>query len=218
MIVPYIKKNYSGMLEVYMPFELPPLPYEYNALEPHIDETTLHLHHDKHHKAYVDGLNNAEAKLAEAREKGDFALIKHWARELAFHGSGHILHTLYWNKMAPTGKGGGGKPDGALLRQLEKDFGSYELFAKQFSAAAVAVEGSGWAILVYSPLAKKLEILTAEKHQDLTQWGAIPLLTVDVWEHAYYVKYQNRRADYLAAWWNVVNWPEVARRFGELDK
>jgi superoxide dismutase, Fe-Mn family len=201
-----------------MTYELPVLPYDYTALEPFIDEVTLHLHHDKHHKAYVDGLNNAEAKLAEAREKSDFALIKHWARELAFHGSGHILHSLYWSKMAPAGKGGGGKPDGILQKQIEKDFGAYEKFTQQFSAAAIAVEGSGWAVLVFSPLAKKLEILTAEKHQDLTQWGSIPLLTVDVWEHAYYVKYQNRRAEYVAAWWNLVNWPGVAERFSELEK
>jgi superoxide dismutase, Fe-Mn family len=197
-----------------MPYELPPLAYPYTALEPYIDEPTLHLHHDKHHKAYVDGLNNAEAKLAEARQKADFALIKHWARELAFHGSGHILHSLYWATMAPSGKGGGGQPEGALLRQLESDFGSYESFTKQFSAAAAAVEGSGWAVLALSPLAKKLEILTAEKHQDLTQWGCIPVLTVDVWEHAYYLKYQNRRTDYIAAWWNLVNWSEVANRLG----
>jgi Fe-Mn family superoxide dismutase len=195
-----------------MPYDLSPLPYEYNALEPYIDEQTLRLHHDKHHKAYVDGLNNAEAKLAEAREKGDFALIKHWARELAFHGSGHVLHSLYWATMAPPAKGGGGKPEKELLRQIESDFGSYEAFAKQFGAAAMAVEGSGWAILVLSPLGRKLEILTAEKHQDLTQWGAIPILTVDVWEHAYYLKYQNRRLDYVTAWWNVVNWNEVSNR------
>jgi superoxide dismutase, Fe-Mn family len=198
-----------------MTYELPPLPYAYTALEPFIDEATLHLHHDKHHKAYIDGLNNAEAKLAEAREKGDFGLVKHWTRELAFHGSGHILHTLYWNTMAAASAGGGGKPTGALLTQIEKDFGTFESFAKQFSAAAVAVEGSGWAVLVASPLAKKLEILVAEKHQDLTQWGAIPLVTVDVWEHAYYLKYQNKRADYVAAWWNVVNWAEVAKRFSQ---
>jgi Fe-Mn family superoxide dismutase len=195
-----------------MTYELSPLPYDYNALEPYIDEQTLHLHHDKHHKAYVDGLNNAEAKLLDARAKGDFALIKHWARELAFHGSGHILHSLYWSTMATNGKGGGGSPEGGLRKQLESDFGSFDMFARQFTAAAAAVEGSGWAILALSPLGKKLEILTAEKHQDLTQWGAIPILTVDVWEHAYYLKYQNRRADYIAAWWNVVNWTEVASR------
>lgn len=195
-----------------MPYELVALPYPYDALEPHIDEQTLHLHHDKHHKAYVDGLNNAEAKLKEAREKGDYSGVKHFSRELAFHGSGHILHTLYWENMSPAGKGGGGSPEGELLRQLEGDFGSYEVFQKQFSAAAVAVEGSGWAVLVLSPLSRKLEILTAEKHQNLTQWGAIPVLTVDVWEHAYYLKYQNRRAEYVNAWWNVVNWKEVTRR------
>jgi superoxide dismutase, Fe-Mn family len=200
-----------------MPHELPALPYEYNALEPHIDEQTLRLHHDKHHKAYVDGLNNAETKLQEAREKADFALAKHWTRELAFHGSGHVLHSLYWSVMAPSGKGGGGKPDVEFLRRLETDFGSFEIFYKQFSATAFAVEGSGWAILAASPLAKKLEILTAEKHQDLTQWGCIPILAVDVWEHAYYLKYQNRRADYIAAWWNVINWPEVARRWAALN-
>jgi superoxide dismutase, Fe-Mn family len=194
-----------------MPYELSPLPYPYDALEPHIDEQTLHLHHDKHHKAYIDGLNNAEAKLGEAREKADFALVKHWERELAFHGSGHILHSLYWSTMAPTGKGGG-QPDGELLRQLAADFGSFDLFAKQFGAAAAAVEGSGWAVLALSPLGKKLEILTAEKHQNLTQWGCMPILTIDVWEHAYYLKYQNRRADYIAAWWNVVNWQEAAAR------
>lgn len=202
-----------------MSYELPQLPYEYNALEPHIDEPTLHLHHDKHHKAYVDGLNNAESKLADAREKGDFSGVKHWSRELAFHGSGHILHSLYWVTMAPAGKGGGGKPSDGLMRQLESDFGSYDNFSKQFTAAAIAVEGSGWALLVLSPLGRKLEILTAEKHQDLAQWGATPILTVDVWEHAYYLKYQNRRADYIAAWWNVVNWLEVAKRLStELGK
>jgi superoxide dismutase, Fe-Mn family len=195
-----------------MPYELPPLPYEYNALEPFIDEQTLHLHHDKHHKAYVDGLNNAEAKLAEAREKGEYSGVKHWSRELAFHGSGHILHSLYWQTMAPAGKGGGGKPEGEVLRQIDSSFGSWDAFSKQFSASAAAVEGSGWAVLVISPLGKKLEILTAEKHQDLTQWGAVPILTVDVWEHAYYLKYQNRRADYITAWWNIVNWTEVGKR------
>jgi Fe-Mn family superoxide dismutase len=194
-----------------MPYELSPLPYPYNALEPHIDEQTVQLHHDKHHKAYVDGLNNAEAKLAEAREKADFALVKHWSRELAFHGSGHILHSLYWSTMAPTGKGGG-QPDGELLRQIASDFGSFETFAKQFSAAAAAVEGSGWAVLALSPLGKKLEILIAEKHQNLTQWGSVPILTIDVWEHAYYLKYQNRRADYIAAWWNLANWQEASSR------
>lgn len=190
-------------------YELPPLPYPYNALEPYIDEQTMHLHHDLHHKAYVDGLNNAVAKMAEAREKGDFALIKHWEREAAFHGSGHFLHSVFWTNMAPKA---GGTATGPVANQIKKDFSSYEAFKKQFSAAAVAVEGSGWAILVWQPQGQKLEILTAEKHQNLTQWGVVPLLVLDVWEHAYYLKYQNKRAAYVDAWWNTVNWKDVNDR------
>ncbi|KTE92520.1 superoxide dismutase [Desulfitobacterium hafniense] len=193
-----------------MPYQLPELPYAYDALEPHYDEATVRLHHDIHHKGYVDGLNNAEAKLAEAREKGDFGLVKHWERELAFHGSGHLLHTLFWTNMTPDG---GGTPAGSLGERISQDFGSFEAFKKQFSAAAVAVEGSGWAVLVWNPEFKKLEILQAEKHQNLTQWGAVPLLTVDVWEHAYYLKYQNKRAAWVETWWNLVNWADVSQRF-----
>jgi len=190
--------------------ELPELPYAYNALEPHYDEQTVRLHHDAHHKAYVDGLNNAEAKLAEAREKGDFALVKHWERELAFQGSGHLLHTLFWDNIKP---GGGGPATGKVAEWIDREFGGFEVFKKQFSAAAVAVEGSGWALLCWNPAFKKLEILTAEKHQNLTQWGVIPLLVVDIWEHAYYLKYQNKRAAFVEAWWNLVNWDDVNSRF-----
>ncbi|MCL5676939.1 MAG: superoxide dismutase [Firmicutes bacterium] len=190
-------------------YELPPLPYPYGALEPYIDEQTMHLHHDLRYKAYVDGLNNAVAKMAEAREKGDFALIKHWEREAAFHGSGHFLHSVFWTNMAPNA---GGAATGPVADQIKKDFASYEAFKKQFSAAAAAVEGSGWAILVWQPQGRRLEILTAEKHQNLTQWGVVPLLALDVWEHAYYLKYQNKRAAYVDAWWNTVNWKDVNDR------
>jgi Fe-Mn family superoxide dismutase len=196
-----------------MTHELPPLPYAYNALEPHIDEQTMHLHHDIHHKGYVDGLNTAEKKLAEARAAGDYALVKHWSRELAFHGSGHFMHSLFWPNMAPAGKGGGGEPAGALAEQIKKDLGSFDAFKKQYSAAAVAVEGSGWAVLAWQPQGNQLVILQSEKHQQLTQWGVVPLLVLDVWEHAYYLKYQNKRAAYVEAWWNVVNWADVADRF-----
>lgn len=192
-----------------MKHELPVLPYDYNALEPYYDEQTVRLHHDAHHKAYVDGLNNAEAKLAEAREKGDFALVKHWERELAFHGSGHILHNLFWTNMKPNG---GGPATGQVAEEINKFFGNFETFKKQFSAAAVAVEGSGWTLLCYNPIFNKLEILTAEKHQNLTQWGVVPLLALDLWEHAYYLKYQNKRAAFVEAWWNLVNWDDVNNR------
>ncbi len=190
-------------------YQLPELPYAYNALEPYYDEQTVKLHHDAHHKAYVDGLNNADAKLAEAREKGDFSLVKHWERELAFHGSGHILHALFWESMKPDG---GGPATGKIAEMIDRDFGGFENFKKQFSAAAVAVEGSGWALLCCSPALGKLEILTAEKHQDLTMWGAQPILALDVWEHAYYLKYQNKRAAWVEAWWNLVDWDGVNDR------
>lgn len=189
---------------------LPPLPYPYDALEPHIDEKTMRLHHDKHHKSYVDGLNQAEKKLEEARKTNDFALVKHWSRELAFHGAGHYLHTLFWTTMSPRG---GGMPGGAIAGQIQRDFGSFDAFKKHFSEAADKVEGSGWAILVWAPRAGHLEILQAEKHQNLSQWDVIPLLPLDVWEHAYYLKHQNERRKYIDDWWNVVNWPAVDRRF-----
>ena len=192
--------------------ELPPLPYAYNALEPHYDEQTVRLHHDAHHKAYVDGLNNAEARLAEARAKSDFSLVKHWERELAFHGSGALLHKFFWENMKPNG---GGPATGDIAAQIKEDFGDYESFKKQFTAAAVAVEGSGWAILTWNNNFNKLEILTAEKHQNLTQWGSVPLLIVDVWEHAYYLKYQNKRAAWVEAWWNLVNWEDINGKFME---
>lgn len=193
--------------------ELPPLPYAYDALEPHIDEQTMRLHHDKHHLGYVNGLNKAEEKLAEARAAGDFAMVKHWSREAAFHGSGHFLHAIFWPNMAPAGNGGGGAPSGALAEQINKDFGSVEAFKAHFSAAANAVEGSGWALLVWQPVGERLEVLQSEKHHNLTQWGVVPLLVLDVWEHAYYLKYQNNRGAYVEAFWNVVNWSDVAERF-----
>ena len=188
---------------------LPALPYDYNALEPHIDEQTMRLHHDKHHAAYVKGLNDSLAKLKTARESGDFGLVQTFSGKVAFNGSGHILHTIFWKNMSQTG---GGKPTGALAKAIEDNFGSYEGFKGHFSAAAVQVEGSGWGVLAYEPLGKKLMVLQAEKHQNLTAWGVTPLLVVDVWEHAYYLKYQNRRADYVSAFFNVISWSDVAGR------
>ena len=192
-----------------MAHTLPQLPYEYNALEPYYDEVTVKIHHDLHHKAYVDGLNNAELKIEEARKSGDYTLIKHYERELAFHGAGHILHTLFWENMMANG----GEAKDEILNQINNDFGSYDSFKKEFSAAAVAVEGSGWCILCWNCMFSKLVILTAEKHQDLTQWAVKPILILDVWEHAYYLKYQNKRAAFVEAWWNIVNWNVVNERF-----
>ena len=195
-----------------MAHELAPLPYAYDALEPYIDEQTMRLHHDIHHAGYVAGLNNAEAKLAAAREAGDFALVKHWSREAAFHGSGHLLHSIFWPNMIAASEAKAA-PGGALAEAIARDFGSFEAFKAQFIAAAIAVEGSGWGILAYRPADDALVVLTAEKHQNLTQWGVIPLLVLDVWEHAYYLKYQNRRGEYVKSFFNIINWDDVAARY-----
>lgn len=195
-----------------MAHKLPPLPYAYDALEPTIDEQTMKLHHDIHHNGYVKGLNNAEARLADARAAGDFALVKHWEREAAFHGSGHLLHSIFWPNMIAASEAKAA-PDGALAKAINRDFGSFEAFKAQFVAASTAVEGSGWGILAYRPADGKLVVLTAEKHQNLTQWGVAPLLVLDVWEHAYYLKYQNRRGEYVKNFFNIVNWDDVAARF-----
>jgi Fe-Mn family superoxide dismutase len=191
-------------------FVLPDLPYPYEALEPYIDKETMRLHHDIHHAGYVKGLNTAMSMLDEARKSGDTALIKHWSRELAFHGSGHFLHSIFWKNMSPNG---GGKPSGSLAAMIERAFGGFDAFKIHFSAAASSVEGSGWGILGYHPSADKLLILQAEKHQDLTAQGVIPLLVLDVWEHAYYLKYQNMHGDYVNAFFHVINWADVAERF-----
>ncbi|MFA6234588.1 MAG: superoxide dismutase [Bacteroidota bacterium] len=192
-------------------YTLSPLPYASNALEPYIDEQTMRLHHDVHHAGYVKGLNAAMAGMSDARAKGDYALIDRHAQKAAFNGSGHILHEIFWQNMAAPGTGG--KPAGALLKQIDTDFGSVTAMNAQFAATAKSVEGSGWGILAWEPLGRRLVVLQAEKHQNLTQWGAIPLLVVDVWEHAYYLKYQNKRGDYVDNFAKIVNWTNVTNRF-----
>ena len=194
-------------------YTLPPLPYAYDALEPYIDAQTMQLHHDKHHQGYVDGANKAQQVLAAARDSGDYALIDHWEKKLAFHTSGHALHSVFWPNMAPEKKTG--KPSHELSKSLDTAFGTRDKFQAQMTAAAVAVEGSGWGILGYNPLNQSLVVLQAENHQKQCIWSVVPILVVDVWEHAYYLRYQNKRADYVKAWWNVVNWDDVSRRFDD---
>ncbi len=190
--------------------QLPPLPYDYSALEPVISSETLRIHHDKHHKAYVDDLNKAEIALADVRKRNDYSYIKYWENELAFSGSGHILHSIYWTIMAPEGMGG--QPYSHTMNQINCYFGSFNAFKNQFINAAGKVEGSGWGILTWQPTWKRLEILQAEKHQNLTQWSGIPILVCDVWEHAYYLDYRNERQKYIDSWWKLINWYEVERR------
>lgn len=190
---------------------LPRLPYSYNALEPVISARLLQIHHSQHHQAYVDGLNKAEAKLAEARQRRDFSLVKHWEREIAFHGSGHILHSIYWTSMAPVGNRWE-TPGAQIIGYINGYFGSFSAFQEQFSEAAKNVEGSGWTLLAWQPGWGRLEILTIEKHQNFFQAGSIPLLVMDVWEHAYYLDYQSKRKDYIRSWWQIANWGEAERR------
>jgi Fe-Mn family superoxide dismutase len=198
-------------------YVLPPLPYGYEALEPSIDAETMHLHHDKHHKAYVDGLNKALTMLADIRAgKRPPDELKRWSRELAFNGSGHMLHVLFWNVMGPASAGAGGQPRGTIAKHIDQDFGSFKAFSDQFQGAATSVEGGGWAIVVFEPVSGQLMIMQAERHQDLTMWGVVPVLPIDVWEHAYYLKYKNARKDYVAAFMNVINWDAVDRHFGAI--
>lgn len=212
------EKGSREMKQEIMKHEVPPLPYDYNELEPYYDEETLRLHHDKHHAAYVKGLNLAEEKLAEARRAGDYSLVRHWERSMAFNGSGHLLHSIFWTNMAPNRDGTLRNPSGALADQITRDFGSYDAFKKQFSSTATSVEGSGWSILGWMPEFGKLVVLEAEIHQNQTLWGIKPLLVVDVWEHAYYLRYQNRRAEWIENWWYLVNWDDVAKRFDQARK
>lgn len=199
-----------------MPFELPPLPYAYNALEPHYDEETLRLHHDKHHAGYVAGLNAAVAQVDAMTSSGDLASAKTAAKALAFHGSGHILHSTFWTNMKP---GGGGEPAGELADVIAKQFGSFQAFKGLFLATTNAVEGSGWGILAFCPVTHMLAVLQAEKHENLAVWGLAPILALDVWEHAYYLKYQNRRPDWTQTFMDhLVNWEEVGKRMAEAKR
>ncbi len=204
------KTSEAATGRIVMRHELRPLPYEYDALEPYLSGELLRVHHDKHHRAYVDGLNAAEEKLEAARETGDFSGIRAICEALAFNHSGHLLHSLYWAGMRPEG---GGEPSGALAEQIARDFGRLGTLEAEFLAAANGVQGSGWAVLAWQPLGEQLVVLQAENHQNLAQWAVTPILVLDVWEHAYYLDYANRRQDYTAGLFGVVNWEEAAKGF-----
>ncbi len=209
-VTPLLTAEELGYDEATGRYTLPKLPYAHDALEPAIDAQTMQIHHGRHHQGYVNGLNNALDKLAAIRSgSGDASLIKHWSRELSFHGSGHVNHSIFWQTMAPAGKGGGGQPQGLIAEHLKKDLGGYDGFKAHFAAAAKAVEASGWGWLVYEPTASRLLVIQGEKQQDMMMTGVVPLLGIDVWEHAYYLKYQNRRADYVDAFFDIINWSKV---------
>ena len=200
-----------------MAFELPPLPYDYNALEPYIDTQTMQLHHDKHHAAYVTNLNNALSNHEFASLSVDDVLRRinevpeNIRTAVRNNGGGHSNHTMFWQIMKPNG---GGEPTGALANAIQSTFGSFDAFKAAFNDAGVKRFGSGWAWLVLDRSGKLQVISTANQDSPLMD-GLYPVMGNDVWEHAYYLKYQNRRPDYLNAWWNVVNWDEIARRYSQ---
>lgn len=192
-------------------YSLPKLPYAYNALEPHISEQQLTIHHDKHHQAYVDAANGILKLFDESREKGIDFDIKAKAKELSFNVGGYQLHNKFWENMGPADENGG-EPTGKIAEYIKKDFGSFERFKKEFSQTAITTEGSGWAVLALCKNTDRLFILQFEKHNVniVPKWP--PLLVLDVWEHAYYLDYKNVRPDFVKAFWNIVNWDEVNNR------
>jgi Fe-Mn family superoxide dismutase len=201
-------------------FELAPLPYDYAALEPFIDEATMKLHHDKHHQAYITNLNGAIDKHPELASKtaeelvADLAAIPEDIRKVVQNnGGGHVNHTMFWEIMQPAG---GGEPTGELATQINAAFGDFEAFKKTFNETTAKQFGAGWGWLVFK--GGKLEIMATANQDSPLSHGLYPILGNDVWEHAYYLKYQNKRPDYLAAWWNTVNWTKIAERFEKARK
>jgi Fe-Mn family superoxide dismutase len=191
-------------------YSLPELPYDYSALEPHISGQIIELHHDKHHNTYVQGANTTVDKLAAARDADDFGAIVGLEKTLAFNLSGHVLHSIYWTNMNPDG---GGNPEGVLADAIDAEFGSFTKFKSQLTQATSTVQGSGWGALAWDPLGRRLLIEQIYDHQGNIGQGAIPLLVIDIWEHAFYLQYKNVKADYVTAFWNLVNWTNVASRY-----
>ena len=193
-------------------YELPELDYAYDALEPHISGEIMELHHSKHHANYVNGANAALEKLAAARESGDFAAVTGLSKDLAFNLGGHTNHSLFWKLLSPNG---GGQPTGELAEAIERDFGSFEKFQAHFNAAALGLQGSGWPVLGYDTIAERLVIEQMTDQQGNLSINLKPVLLLDMWEHAFYLQYKNVKADYVEAWWNVVNWDDVNERYAK---
>jgi len=191
-------------------YTLPDLPYDYSALEPHISGRIMELHHDKHHATYVKGANTALEKLHDLQAEADFSTLSLWERNLAFNVSGHALHSIFWTNLSPDG---GAEPSGALASELERAFGGFATFRQQMSEAAATVQGSGWALASWEPIAGRLVVQQVHDHQGNHGQGTVPLLAIDAWEHAYYLQYQNEKAKFFEAIWNVVNWADVEERF-----
>jgi Fe-Mn family superoxide dismutase len=199
-------------------YSLPKLPYEYNALAPYISEEQLKLHHQKHHQAYVNGANTIFEKQDKARKENTDLDVKATLKELSFHIGGFKLHNLFWENLAPAGKGGGGVPKGELGKAIDSEFLKFDRFKKEFAQAAASAEGSGWAVLTFCHKTQRPLVIQIEKHNTNVIPGYEILMVLDVWEHAYYIDYRNDRAKFIDAFWNIVNWDAVGQRFDKLKK
>jgi Fe-Mn family superoxide dismutase len=193
-------------------YTLPDLPYDPGALEPHISGRIMELHHDKHHAGYVRGANETLEKLHDMRGKGEFNVLSMLEKNLAFHVSGHVLHSLFWTNLSPDG---GGDPAGELAAVLETTFGGVEVFRQQMREAAATIQGSGWALASWEPFAGRVVVQQVYDHQGNHGQGTVPLLAIDAWEHAWYLQYENRKSEFFDAIWDVVDWNDVARRLDD---
>ena len=196
-------------------YQLPALPYDFNALEPVISAEIMSLHYNKHHNTYVTNLNKALEQYAESEQKNDLAAQIALQQAIKFNGGGHLNHSIFWTNLAPKNQGGGTSPTGNLAKAIDSKWGSLDKFIEEFSAKTVAIQGSGWGWLGFNKAKKQLEIATCANQDPLSTAGLTPLLGIDVWEHAYYLQYKNVRADYVKAIWGIVNWKNVAERYDQ---
>jgi Fe-Mn family superoxide dismutase len=199
-------------------FKLPDLPYDFNSLEPVISAEIMQLHYTKHHNAYVTNLNTALEKYHNAESKGDISSMIALQQAIKFNGGGHVNHSIFWTNLAPAAKGGGEPPQGDLATAIEQEFGSLDSLIEKFSAKTLAIQGSGWGWLGFNKQNSKLIITTSANQDPLSTQDYIPLLGIDVWEHAYYLQYKNVRADYLKNIWKIINWQNVQERFTQAKK
>lgn len=199
-------------------YELPPLPYAFDALEPVISAEIMKLHYTKHHQAYVNNLNKTLKEFAEAEKKQNLAKMSELEGLIEFNGGGHLNHSIFWTNLAPKEKGGGQLPKGSLSEAINQQFGSLEELIAKFDAKLLAIQGSGWGWLGYDPATKRLVIATTTNQEPLSKLGYIPLLGIDIWEHAYYLQYKNAKTDYVKAIWEIVNWNNVQERYDQAKK